>query len=185
MALAARRRRAPAAPLVSLTYAEISEYDSSEKALRAHSHRPSAMPREPNHASAVGNPATKLTKATRIICLGHLATHIDAKVALMKARGFTLAEPMYAQVESLAEQKAKLKAAGPALLLVGGAMMHTHGEAMKELFAFIPEHCPDLAVDIVQMSDFAAACPGRTPPFTPEDVAAASIYAIEQLAVAE
>ena len=81
------------------------------------------MPREPNHASAVGNKTNKVTKSTRIICLGHLATHIDAKVALMKARGFTRAEPMYAQTESLDEQKAKLRAAGPALLFVGGAMM--------------------------------------------------------------
>ena len=56
---------------------------------------------------------------------------------------------------------------------------------MKELFAFIPEHCPELVVDIVHMGDFAVACPGRTPPFTAEDVAAASIHAIEQLAVAE
>ena len=75
------------------------------------------MPREPNHANAVGCKATKVTKATRIFALGHLATHIDAKVALLKERGFTLAEPLYAQVDSLEVMKDKLRAAPGALLI--------------------------------------------------------------------
>jgi hypothetical protein len=142
------------------------------------------MPREPNHANAVGCKATKVTKATRIFALGHLATHIDAKVALLKERGFTLAEPLYAQVDSLEVMKDKLRTAPGALLFVGGAMMHTHAETMAELFKWIPEECPTLAVDIVHMPDFAAVCaPGRKPPFTPEEVAAASVHAIEQIAV--
>jgi hypothetical protein len=144
--------------------------------------------RAPNLANAVGCPTTHVTKATKIFALGHLKTHIDAKVELLRKEGYTEAEPMYAQLESVDEMKAKLKAASAApagaLLFVGGAMMHTHPDTMKELFAFIPAECPALAVDIVHMPDFAAACPGRTPPFSSEEVAAASVFAIKEIAAA-
>ena len=144
------------------------------------------MPRAANHANAVGCAATRVTKATRIFALGHLKTHIDAKVALLKERGFALAEPMYAQEESLDAVKDKLRAAPGALLFVGGAMMHTHADFMKELFAWVPTECPTLAVDIVHMPDFAAVVqPPHPPPFSSEEVAAASVFAIEQIAVAE
>jgi hypothetical protein len=147
--------------------------------------QPAAARRAANHANAVGCAATRVTKATRIFALGHLASHIDAKVELLKARGFAHAEPMYAQSEPLESMKDKLRAAPGALLFVGGAMMHTHPDMMKELFAFAQAECPTLAIDIVHMPDFAAACPGRTPPFSPAEVAAASVYAIEQIAVEE
>ena len=144
------------------------------------------MPREPNVANAVGCAATKVTKATRIFALGHLATHIDAKVALLKARGFELAEPLYAQIDDLETMKGKLRAAPGALLFVGGAMMHTHAETMKALFEWIPKEAPTLAVDIVHGPDFAAVvAPPHPPPFSPDEVAAASVHAIEQIAVAE
>jgi len=144
------------------------------------------MPRAPNVANAVGCAATKVTKATRIFALGHLKTHIDAKVELLRARGFAAAEPLYAQEEPLAAWQAKLAGAPGALLFVGGAMMHTHKEAMDALFAWIPQGAPTLAVDIVHQPDFAAVlAAGRAPPFTPEEVAAASAYAIEQIAQPE
>lgn len=143
------------------------------------------MPRAPNLANAVGCKATRVTKATRIFALGHLATHIDAKVALLKDMGYSHAEAMYAQERSVDEMKETLQGAPHALLFVGGAMMHTHPDTMRELFAWIPTGAPTLAVDIVHMPDFAAACPGRTPPFTAEEVAAASVYAIEEVAAAE
>lgn len=141
--------------------------------------------RAPNVANAVGCKETLVTKETRIFALGHLKSHIDAKVALLHAHGFVRAEPMYAQEETVEGMKATLRAAPGALLFVGGAMMHTHPETMAALLAFIPVECPTLAVDIVHMADFAAACPGRTPPFTPEDVAAASLFAIQEIAVAQ
>lgn len=143
------------------------------------------MTRAPNHANAVGCKTTRVTKDTRIIALGHLATHIDAKVALLKEKGYVHAEPMYAQEVTLEQMKETLKGAPNALLFVGGAMGHTHPDTMRELYAFIPENCPTLAVDVVYQPDFAATCPGRTPPFTAEEVAVASLYAIEQIAGAE
>ena len=137
--------------------------------------------RAANNANAIGCKDTKVTKDTQIFALGHLKSHIDAKVDLLHERGFTRAEPMYAQERTVEEMKATLRAAPGALLFVGGAMMHTHPETMKVLFEFIPLECPTLAVDIVHMPDFAGACPGRTPPFTPAEVAAASVFAIEQI----
>ena len=144
------------------------------------------MPRAANHANAIGCAATRVTKATRIFALGHLASHIDAKVALLKARGFAHAEPLYAQVDDLEAIKAKLRAAPGALLFVGGAMMHTHADTMKAIFEWIPQEAPTLAVDIVHMPDFqAVVVPYHPPPFSPDEVAAASVHAIEQIAVAE
>ena len=142
------------------------------------------MPRDANVANAVGCKATVVTKATRIFALGHLASHIDAKVALLKEKGFAHAEPLYAQEEPVEAWQAKLAAAPGALLFVGGAMMHTHKEAMEQLFAWIPQGAPTLAVDIVHQPDFAAVVqPPHAPPFSPAEVAAASVYAIEQIAV--
>ena len=141
---------------------------------------------QPNDSNRVGCAATRVTKATRIFALGHLATHIDAKVALLKERGFVHAEPLYAQVDDLATMQAKLAAAPGALLFVGGAMLHTHTKLMEELYAWIPTGAPTLAVDIVHMPDFAAVLGAeRKPPFSSEEVARASVYAIEQIAVDE
>jgi len=142
------------------------------------------MPRAPNDVNVVSCPSTAVTKHTRVFCLGHLATHIDAKVALLRARGFAAAEPLYAQTESAEEIKSKLAAAPRALLFVGGAMMHTHAEMMADLLRWIPTGAPTLAVDIVHKPDFdATLAEGRKPPFTPDEVAAASAFAIEQIAV--
>ena len=50
----------------------------------------------------------------------------------------------------------------------------------------MPTECPTLAVDIVHMPDFAAVVqPPHPPPFSSEEVAAASVFAIEQIAVVE
>ena len=77
-------------------------------------------------------------------------------------------------------------AAPGALLFVGGAMMHTHADTMKAIFEWIPQEAPTLAVDIVHMPDFqAVVVPYHPPPFSPDEVAAASVHAIEQIAVAE
>ena len=140
------------------------------------------MPRASNFANSIGCAATKVTKATRIFALGHLATHVDAKVAMLRAEGFSLAEPMYAQLETLEEMKSKLRASSGALLFVGGAMMHTHPDMMKALFEFVQAEAPTTAVDVVHMPDFAAACPGRTPPFTADEVGLASLYAVKEIA---
>ena len=87
---------------------------------------------------------------------------------------------MYAQVETVAEMKEKLSNAPGSLMLVGGAMMHTHPEMMKELFEWIPTGNPTMVVDVVFGPDFEAVVK-HAPPFTPAEVAAASVYAIEQI----
>ena len=43
-----------------------------------------------------GCKTTRITKETRIINIGHLPSHIDAKTEAMKKDGFINAEPMYA-----------------------------------------------------------------------------------------
>jgi hypothetical protein len=126
----------------------------------------------------------RIDKSTTIWCLGHLASHIDMKVDGLKEAGFANAKPMYCQEQSAQELKDLLAASPGSLLYVGGAMMKTHPELMADLFTYVEQKAPLVAIEVLGMKQFDQFAPGHTTPPSVDDVARVSVLHVAQLAEA-
>ncbi len=115
----------------------------------------------------------KITKQTTILCIGHLPSHINLKVELLKKEGFSNAIPFVFSETTMDAVKQLIKSCPPgSLFLAGGAMEKTYPEESKEFYSFIPREAPSMLIHKVSFADFPE---GTTPPVSAEIVAQAAV----------
>jgi hypothetical protein len=115
----------------------------------------------------------RITKQTTILCIGHLSSHVNLKVELLKKEGFINAIPIVFSETTMDEVKQLIKSCPPgSLFIAGGAMEKTYPDESKEFYEFIPREAPSMLIHKVSFADFPA---GTVPPVSDEIVAEAAV----------
>lgn len=100
------------------------------------------------------------SKNTKIVNIGFLPGHVNAKAKLLHAAGFgdvvTVALKPPTEWDAAKIRQVLAAAAPDALLLAGGAMMTEAPELMADLQAFIAAECPGVRIALTTKADFDA-----------------------------
>jgi len=124
------------------------------------------------------------TKQSRIVNIGHLPSHTNGKTELLNANGFTDVVTVLCEEKTAAEIKTVLSEAPPdSLFLVGGAMMGSFPDLMKDLLEHIAAECPNVSTHCTVKGDFD---PDVTFPPSTEQVCKSGLnICLKRLAAAE
>ena len=103
--------------------------------------------------------AASITRATKIINIGHLPGHVMGKVELLKQAGFPNAVGIVTKDTTTDAIKSELQTSPHSLFIVGGAMNKEYPELMAELNEFIRAEAPTVLVHNTSKDDFPPGCP--------------------------
>ena len=119
-----------------------------------------------------------ITRATKIINIGHLPGHVMGKVELLKENGFKNAVGIVTKDTDKDAIKRELINSPNSLFIVGGAMNKEYPELMAELNEFIKAEATTVLVHNTTKDDFPPDCP--LPP-TEAIVAASAVTIAKRL----
>ena len=113
-----------------------------------------------------------ITRATKILNIGHLPGHVNGKITKLAEAGFHNTVAIVTKDWTLENIKAELRASPSSLFIVGCAMNKEYPELMAELNAYIHDNVPSIMVHNTTAADFPQGIP--LPP-TEEIVSASAV----------